>query len=597
MFFFDVDIALNRIEGSFAELFVSARSPLGETEASAVRLEFRSLLEATDALNRKPQTLQKFRDAGGVAGRRAAPREETPWLIGEALARNIFVNTSIGAALSAAIKRTAADNTTLTIRIVMSSEEVGSLPWELILDPSLQNHLLGTQRIHLTRYVRLPIEVREIEKKERRAVLYLDASSAMPSDVLIPNELGFVRETIGASKRLHFVEIAPATWEAARTAMSNADIVHFSGHGSSSQGLLFAGLNGEPEIVSGSEFANAAIAANVLVVVLATCNRPASDSSYWAGLATQMILDGIPIVVAMQREVLDVNARNFSQTFYSALADGRTVEEAVANGRRSMSGGLRPFDWAAPVLYSRIKGEGRLFTPLTREPVPKLDRRRFPVSWFVRRLLSVPPVVAGLVVVSVVLGFAVQKARVNSSLEFTGGGSTVAESVVEIRDEFPSASQDTTNANAEEVTTTTTSIPPISRTICCTLDPIDGLKIASSSDRFVLQGTYRGLEVESGYLPDRSPESAAGILLNVNPVIARKALFIRKSVFVGGSEQWIWVFTTSAKGRSQYLRLTMGPLRCNGVGYLLMRFNTEERRLVESSLKQLSVGFKMDKCL
>jgi hypothetical protein len=46
----------------------------------------------------------------------------------------------------------------------------------------------------------------------------------------------------------------------------------------------------------------------------------------------------VPVVVAIQYEILDLHAIAFSEIFYAALAAGLSVDEAVAAGRLAMLG-------------------------------------------------------------------------------------------------------------------------------------------------------------------------------------------------------------------------------------------------------------------
>ena len=68
-------------------------------------------------------------------------------------------------------------------------------------------------------------------------------------------------------------------------------------------------------------------------------------------------------MVAMQFKVLDANASRFMAPFYAAVFAGRSVDEAVSEGRRAIfheGGGVTERDWGVPALYLRTT-DGVLF--------------------------------------------------------------------------------------------------------------------------------------------------------------------------------------------------------------------------------------------
>jgi CHAT domain-containing protein len=96
--------------------------------------------------------------------------------------------------------------------------------------------------------------------------------------------------------------------------------------------------------------------AGVRVAVLGACNTGRRDGiSPWTTIAPALVERGIGAVVAYQYEILDHAAIEFSRMFYSALAAGFSVDEAVATGRLAILSACGPDDceWGIPVLYMR----------------------------------------------------------------------------------------------------------------------------------------------------------------------------------------------------------------------------------------------------
>jgi CHAT domain len=129
-------------------------------------------------------------------------------------------------------------------------------------------------------------------------------------------------------------------------------IVHFSGHGvgvvtsrneppstrklevvadidSPPEGLVFEDENGRSILVSGRTLSNlcALFSKEVVCVVLNAC---------YSQQQAEEIVKYIPYVVGMKREIGDIAARKFSEGFYRAIWDDRSIEEAFASGQNAI---------------------------------------------------------------------------------------------------------------------------------------------------------------------------------------------------------------------------------------------------------------------
>jgi CHAT domain-containing protein len=84
-----------------------------------------------------------------------------------------------------------------------------------------------------------------------------------------------------------------------------------------------------------------------------------SESDAFSSTAATLVRRGVPAVVAMQYEVTDEAAIEFSRDFYEAVSDGLPVDAAVAEARTAVS--MRSaLEWGTPVLYMRSP-DGRIF--------------------------------------------------------------------------------------------------------------------------------------------------------------------------------------------------------------------------------------------
>jgi len=98
------------------------------------------------------------------------------------------------------------------------------------------------------------------------------------------------------------------------------------------------------------------------------------ESDAFSSTAATLVRCGIPAVVAMQYEITDEAAIEFSRDFYEAMADGLPVDAAVAEARTAVS--IRSaLEWGTPVLYMH-SSDGRIFDIQQTEDREKGRRKR-----------------------------------------------------------------------------------------------------------------------------------------------------------------------------------------------------------------------------
>ncbi|MGD1853391.1 MAG: 4a-hydroxytetrahydrobiopterin dehydratase [Leptolyngbyaceae cyanobacterium] len=144
------------------------------------------------------------------------------------------------------------------------------------------------------------------------------------------------------------------------------NIVHFSGHGSGEEGLLFEDEMGNPKLVEGNALARLfdLFSDTVRCVVLNGC---------YSEMQAQSISEYIDNVVGMQQAIGDQAALNFSVSFYDALGAGRSVGFAYDLGCNAIQMAGIP-EQLAPVLKQKDKYENSNSNNLQRDTAPeKID--------------------------------------------------------------------------------------------------------------------------------------------------------------------------------------------------------------------------------
>jgi hypothetical protein len=262
--------------------------------------------------------------------------------------------------------------------------DVAALPWEFMCLPAKAN--LGTIWVGTVpdlvlsrqRSQWIPAQPIQLEPNEKlRIALVVSAPPGLP-----PVEYKPVQEALEklASEQANRVELLPivtsANPEAIDTVLSQKPhIFHFVGHGrlenESNQEIgqvAFVDPDfGEAMWVDADYFSELFNQHRPGVVMLQACEGATlSASQAFVGLASRVVQQNIPVVVAMQYEVSNATASRFARRFYQQLAEGDPVDIAAQYGRRAIALGptqYRKRDFATPVIFMRVQ-DGHLFNRL-----------------------------------------------------------------------------------------------------------------------------------------------------------------------------------------------------------------------------------------
>lgn len=165
-------------------------------------------------------------------------------------------------------------------------------------------------------------------KAEMLRIVY--ATAAPEGDLRLDKEIRRVRQAVRSSTHRELVEIHVLTAATPGDLLDalvqhRPHVVHFSGH-ANQDALLFdadTDVENEGRHVSASVFARAlrSVDQPPTVVVLNACDSAAQLSQ---------LTEGIPLAIGMRASIMDVDAITFSTRFYSTLAEGQSVEAALA---------------------------------------------------------------------------------------------------------------------------------------------------------------------------------------------------------------------------------------------------------------------------
>lgn len=256
----------------------------------------------------------------------------------------------------------------LLLRLTLLPIELVMLPWELLYDDRSSSYLCLEQQPKIT-IIRHP----DHSLSQRRNF----STDTFPLQILGVTAEPVTLDFLDVEKEKHLIEEAlkeltkqqqvmlewkPGKYselEEIKLGVKRYDIFHFTGHGRvhepSQQGqLAFEGEKRFPRYVS-AEHLRMFLHSTTKLIVLNACETASGNRfNYFSNIAYSLIKAGFPAVIAMQFTISNPAALKFSRTFYTLLARGVVVEEAVMEARQAIylaSEETNPLDWAAPILY------------------------------------------------------------------------------------------------------------------------------------------------------------------------------------------------------------------------------------------------------
>ena len=273
--------------------------------------------------------------------------------------------------VSLQIARSAGKGLRLKLRI--QALELNALPWELLYDPRSGEFVSLSRHVPLVRYPEIPrpIEPLQISPPLRILGMVVSPSDLMPLNV--EQEKQRVEKALEGLQSQGLVKLewlTGQTWRDLQQAMKGGPwhVFHFIGHGGFDQKtdggfIVLADEKGKPHRLWANELSRLlADHRSLRLVLLNSCEGArGGEGDIFSSTAATLVRRGIPAVVAMQDEITDGAASEFSHAFYEALADGLPVDAAVTEARKAISLAVSDAaEWAAPALFLRSP-DGVLF--------------------------------------------------------------------------------------------------------------------------------------------------------------------------------------------------------------------------------------------
>lgn len=358
----ELEIGAGAQPGSYAVRVIHAAAggePMGELYLDIDdMLGQRDLLEATVL-------------ASAVPRRAVAATEQPVREAGQQLFRALFTGPVYGmyrASLGVAQQR----GERLRVVLRLTAPELAALPWETLFDPETETYLCRQEP--LVRHVPAPYTADPLEVRPPLRILGLVSSPAGLPPLDVAAEKRHLEGALAGPIAAGLVEVTwvpAATWSAvqARLLAGEWHVLHFVGHGDydaeAGEGLVaLTGPDGQVDLVTAARLADLlreAQPAPRLVMLNSCASGQTGAKDIFSSTAATLVRSGINAVAAMQFAISDNAAIAFATGFYTAIAHGRSVDEAARSGRIAILGTPHSMEWVTPVLYVRGPAT-RLFT-------------------------------------------------------------------------------------------------------------------------------------------------------------------------------------------------------------------------------------------
>jgi hypothetical protein len=173
---------------------------------------------------------------------------------------------------------------------------------------------------------RSPLVIDLSRLPSRIKVLFLAANPQDQPQLRLDEEIRAITERVRASEYRDSVDLI-SQWAVRPADLLQAlneykpHIVHFSGHGSDTDELVFLDADGDTKLVSKEAIVATmnTLADNIRVVVFNSC--------FSTGQA-EAVTQHVDVAIGMNAEIGEEAARVFAAQFYSAIGFGRSVQEA-----------------------------------------------------------------------------------------------------------------------------------------------------------------------------------------------------------------------------------------------------------------------------
>jgi len=322
----------------------------------------------------------------------------SPQAVGDRLFRTLFAGPVLKTFHLGLGRVETRPDTGLRIRLLFDPSlpnlpEISALPWELLYCADTRDFLARNPLTPLVRYLEVPRLTAPAPLESSLRILVVRSRPSDLDRLDLDSERDRIVAAWGGQERIKIDFLDHPTLLALRRKLISEPfhVLHFMGHGDfdaeTGEGVLvFEDDREQSAPVSGQVLAEALKDSRWLrLIFLNACDtaqlprRRGQDP--FSGVASALILAGLPAVIAMQLPISDEAALVFSQQFYTALATGFPVDAAAAEARLAIHLSFpTSWEWATPALFMSVP-DGRILLPQDGESVSQKPVEHKPDRW------------------------------------------------------------------------------------------------------------------------------------------------------------------------------------------------------------------------
>ena len=261
---------------------------------------------------------------------------------------------------------TIANGQGLRIKLRINTPELTTIPWEFLYDPRQGEFVALSRYTPIVRYIELPLPDPELAVVAPLRMLGMVANPVDTVPLNIDREKARLTNALCElqdNDLLELVWLKGQTWRDLQEAMQGGPwhIFHFVGHAATDDLageslLLLADDYGDTAPLSATQLGRLLVDHRPLrLAVLNTCESARGhEGNSFSSMASVLVQRGLPAVLAMQYEISDEAAIEFTTSFYSSLAANLPIDAATTEARKAISLAMdRSMEWGIPALFMR----------------------------------------------------------------------------------------------------------------------------------------------------------------------------------------------------------------------------------------------------
>ncbi|WP_088243196.1 CHAT domain-containing protein [Calothrix rhizosoleniae] len=284
-----------------------------------------------------------------------------------------------------------------TLQVILEINEIAmpevvAYPWELICLPQKYNqrdiHFATNRKLsffrcryQLEEEAKLSIKVNEGEQLKIALVVSKPTAEPRLSNVEYQEVQQYLRSLDSQYNQVKFLPVMDSLNSyniLERLEEDEPDIFHFIGHGQLIEEngedigqIAFVNDSGKADWKDAKMFSQLFNGHTPKIVILQACETgKQSETNAFSSVASRLMLQGIPVVIAMQYKVSNQIASTFVKEFYSQIIKGNSVDIAVqrARSRIVIENGFNQRDFAIPVIYMNASDGYLCITEIEQNP-------------------------------------------------------------------------------------------------------------------------------------------------------------------------------------------------------------------------------------